>query len=92
MNCFRMIDAYVVHRNDPGGPVAHIGALAPWDHVFKDTIYATQEILGDAVAVRMPVAHNFPELTLISRYTEHGLSGVATGVQWSYPAACLSFL
>lgn len=52
MNCFRMIDAYVIHRDAPGGPVAHIGALAPWDHVFKDTIYATQEMLGDAVAVR----------------------------------------
>ncbi|KAI0341499.1 hypothetical protein BDW22DRAFT_1359087 [Trametopsis cervina] len=51
MNCFRMLDAYVIHRNDPGGPVAHMGALAPWDHVFKDTIYATQEILGDAVAI-----------------------------------------
>ncbi|KAI0700190.1 hypothetical protein BC835DRAFT_1412211 [Cytidiella melzeri] len=51
MNCYRMIEAYVIHRNDPGGPVAHIGALAPWDHVFKDTIYATQEMLGDAVAI-----------------------------------------
>jgi len=51
MNCFRMVDAYITHRDDPGGPVAHIGALAPWDHVFKDTIYATQEILGDAVAI-----------------------------------------
>ena len=51
MNCYRMIDAYVTHRDDPGGPAAHIAALAPWDHVFKDTIYATQEMLGDAVAV-----------------------------------------
>ncbi|PSS37990.1 hypothetical protein PHLCEN_2v173 [Hermanssonia centrifuga] len=51
MNCFRMIEGYVIHRSDPGGPVAYIGKLAPWDHVFKDTLYATQEILGDAVAV-----------------------------------------
>ena len=43
MNCFRMVDAYVIHRNDPGGPAFHIAALAPWDHVFKDTLYATQE-------------------------------------------------
>ncbi len=53
MNCFRMIEGYVIHRSDPGGPVAYIGKLAPWDHVFKDTLYATQEILGDAVAVRI---------------------------------------
>ncbi len=51
MNCFRMIEGYVVHVNDPGGAVAYIGNLAPWDHVFKDTLYATQEIFGDAVAV-----------------------------------------
>lgn len=53
MNCYRMVMAYVIRRNAPGGPVAYIGALAPWDHVFKDTLYCTQEILGDAVAVRV---------------------------------------
>ena len=51
MNCYRMIMAYVIKRDEPGGPAAYIGALAPWDHVFKDTLYATQEMLGDAVAV-----------------------------------------
>lgn len=51
MNCFRMIRGFVDHVNDPGGAVGYIGALAPWDHVFKDTLYATQEILGDGVAV-----------------------------------------
>jgi len=51
MNCYRMVMAYVIKRDEPGGPAAYIGALAPWDHVFKDTIYATQEIFGDAVAI-----------------------------------------
>lgn len=51
MNCYRMVMAYVIKRDEPGGPAAYIGALAPWDHVFKDTLYATQEIFGDAVAV-----------------------------------------
>ena len=51
MNCFRMIQGYVVHAGDPGGAVAWIGALSTWHHIFKDTIYATQEMLGDAVAV-----------------------------------------
>ena len=55
MNCFRMINGYVVHAADAGGPVGYISALAPWHHVFKDTLYATQEILGDAVAVRVRV-------------------------------------
>ncbi|THH33834.1 hypothetical protein EUX98_g356 [Antrodiella citrinella] len=51
MNCFRMIRGYVEHVNDPGGAVGYLGNLAPWDHVFKDTLYATQEILGDGVAI-----------------------------------------
>lgn len=51
MNCYRMVEAYVVHRNDVGGPAAWISKLAPWDHVFKDTLYATQEMLGDAAAI-----------------------------------------
>ncbi|KAF7794053.1 hypothetical protein EIP86_005181 [Pleurotus ostreatoroseus] len=51
MNCYRMVEAYVIHRNDVGGPVAWISKLAPWDHVFKDTLYATQEMLGDAAAI-----------------------------------------
>ena len=51
MNCFRMIRGYVDHALTPGGAVAYLGNLAPWDHVFKDTLYATQEIFGDAVAV-----------------------------------------
>ena len=51
MNCYRMVEAYVIHRDDRGGPVAWISALAPWHHVFKGTLYATQEMLGDAAAV-----------------------------------------
>lgn len=51
MNCYRMIQGFVVHVASPGGAVGYLGALAPWHHVFKDTLYATQEILGDAVAV-----------------------------------------
>ena len=54
MNCYRLIQGYVVHAGDPGGPAAWFGALSPWDHVLKDTLFATQEILGDAVAVSAP--------------------------------------
>lgn len=54
MNCYRMIQGYVIHAGDPGGPAAWISALPPWHHVFKDTLYATQEMLGDGVAVCAP--------------------------------------
>lgn len=52
MNCYRMIQGYVEHADVPGGAVAYLGNLASWDHVFKDVLYATQEIFGDAVGVR----------------------------------------
>ena len=73
MNCFRMVEAYVIHRNDNGGPVAWISKLAPWDHVFKDTLYATQEMLGDAAAVSNSLFHySCRHLNRIAfRYTEH---------------------
>lgn len=46
-----MIEGYVVHANEPGGPAAFLGVLSTWHHIFKDVVYATQEIMGDAVAV-----------------------------------------
>ncbi|GJE87833.1 hypothetical protein PsYK624_039160 [Phanerochaete sordida] len=51
LNCFRLVQGYVIHAGDPGGPAAFFNRLDPWDHVMKDTLYATQEILGDAVAI-----------------------------------------
>jgi len=51
MNCYRLIRGYVDFASAPGGPAAYLSELAPWDHVFKDTIYATTELLGDAISI-----------------------------------------
>ncbi|EKM51486.1 uncharacterized protein PHACADRAFT_261647 [Phanerochaete carnosa HHB-10118-sp] len=51
LNCYRLIQGYVIHRDYPGGPSAWFSVLSSWDHVTKDTLYATQEILGDAIAI-----------------------------------------
>ncbi|KAG6909247.1 hypothetical protein DXG01_001429 [Tephrocybe rancida] len=51
MNCIRLLKGYVDHRFTEGGPVAYIGNLRPWDHILKDTLYATQENLGSAAAI-----------------------------------------
>ncbi|KAG6865532.1 hypothetical protein C0991_001725 [Blastosporella zonata] len=51
MNCIRMLAGYIDHADTPGGPVAYIGNLRPWDHILKDTLYATQENLGSAAAI-----------------------------------------
>ena len=51
MNLYRLVRAYVDFEFAPGGPAAYLSELAPWDHVFKDTIYATTELFGDAISV-----------------------------------------
>lgn len=51
MNCYRLLRGYVDYSLTPGGPAAFIGNLRPWDHILKDTLYATQENLGSAAAI-----------------------------------------
>ncbi|KAF8830880.1 hypothetical protein HHX47_DHR1000273 [Lentinula edodes] len=51
MNAYRMVEGYVDYALAPGGAVAYIGNLVPWHHILKDTLYATQEILGSAAAI-----------------------------------------
>ncbi|KAH8106730.1 hypothetical protein BXZ70DRAFT_914849 [Cristinia sonorae] len=51
MNCYRLVRGYVDFATVEGGAARYLSELAPWDHVFKDTIYATTEILGDAVSI-----------------------------------------
>ena len=52
MNAYRLQSGYVDHAFTAGGPAAYIGNLRPWDHILKDTLYATQENLGSAAAVK----------------------------------------
>lgn len=52
LNLFRLLQGYVWFRDAPGGPAAYYNNIARWDHVFKGTIYVTQAIIGDGLAVR----------------------------------------
>lgn len=51
INCYRLIQGYVIHVRDPGGSTAWFSILSSWSHITKDALFATQEILGDAVAI-----------------------------------------
>ncbi|KAF7416425.1 hypothetical protein PC9H_002691 [Pleurotus ostreatus] len=51
MNGYRLLQGFAVHVGDRGGAVGYIGNLRRWDHVLKDTLYATQEILGNAAGI-----------------------------------------
>ncbi|KAJ7439066.1 hypothetical protein B0H11DRAFT_2103248 [Mycena galericulata] len=51
INVFRLIRGYVDFALAPGGPAGYIGTLNRWDHMMKDTLYATQSMVGDAAAI-----------------------------------------
>jgi len=51
INFLRTLRGYVDYSSVPGGPLVYLGNLAAWHQILKDTLYATQSILGDAVAV-----------------------------------------
>ncbi|KAJ7167686.1 hypothetical protein C8R46DRAFT_1269928 [Mycena filopes] len=51
INCMRMMRGYVDHGAQPGGPVGYLGILSRWDHVLKNTLYVTQSVVADSVAV-----------------------------------------
>ncbi|KAI0072951.1 hypothetical protein K474DRAFT_1775067 [Panus rudis PR-1116 ss-1] len=51
MNCYRLLCGYINHGGEPGGAVTYLSNLSSWSHIFKDTLYATQELFGDAVAI-----------------------------------------
>lgn len=70
MNGYRLLRGYADFRDIDGGPVAYIGNLRRWDHILKDTIYATQENLGSAAAVcRQGTSHfiGYPDILQIYR-------------------------
>lgn len=55
INLWRLIQAYVSHRLDDSdgipGPVIYLGNLRNRSHIAKDTIYATQSLIGDALSI-----------------------------------------
>ncbi|KAJ7882622.1 hypothetical protein B0H14DRAFT_3433416 [Mycena olivaceomarginata] len=51
MNGYRVITGYVDFGTTPGGPVAFLGVISSWHHIFKDVMYTLQSLLGDAMAV-----------------------------------------
>ncbi|KAJ8502822.1 hypothetical protein ONZ45_g11409 [Pleurotus djamor] len=51
VNGYRLMQGFSVHVHQQGGGAAYIGILRQWDHIFKDVLFATQEILGNAAAI-----------------------------------------
>ncbi|PFH47786.1 hypothetical protein AMATHDRAFT_122242, partial [Amanita thiersii Skay4041] len=51
VNFTRIIKAFVVFKDEPGGPAAFFNQLSEFTQLFGSTIYITQTIVGDAVVL-----------------------------------------
>lgn len=52
VNYTRIIQAFIVHRNEPGGPAAFFNELSNFTQIFGSTLYIAQTVIGDSVVVR----------------------------------------
>jgi len=48
VNFARIIEAFIVHRNGPGGPAGYFDLLSNFTNLFGSALYLFQTLLGDA--------------------------------------------
>lgn len=51
VNFTRIIKAFIIFRNEPGGPAAFFNELSEFTQIFGSTIYVAQTLVGDGVVV-----------------------------------------
>ena len=51
VNFTRIIKAFIIYRNEPGGPAAFFNRLSEFTQMFGSTLYVAQTLLGDALVV-----------------------------------------
>ena len=51
MNYTRVIKAFIIFPNEPGGPGAFFNELSEFTQIFGSTIYVAQTLVGDSVVV-----------------------------------------
>ncbi len=58
INYTRIIKAFIIYRNAPGGPAAFFNQLSEFTQIFGSTVYVAQTLIGDSVVVRLsPTPH-----------------------------------
>ncbi|KLO11938.1 hypothetical protein SCHPADRAFT_447293 [Schizopora paradoxa] len=51
VNFTRIIKAFIIFKNEPGGPAAFFNELSEFTQIFGSTIYIGQTLIGDGVAM-----------------------------------------
>lgn len=53
VNYTRIIKAFIILKNEPGGPAAFFNELSEFTQLFGSAIYVAQTLVGDSVVVRI---------------------------------------
>lgn len=59
VNFTRIIKAFIIFKNEPGGPAAFFNELSEFTQIFGSTIYIGQTLIGDGVAVCIILATDY---------------------------------
>lgn len=51
INYTRIIKAFIIYRNAPGGPAAFFNQLSEFTQIFGSTVYVAQTLIGDSVVL-----------------------------------------
>uniref|UniRef100_A0A5K1JXK9 Cell surface hydrophobicity-associated protein n=1 Tax=Ganoderma boninense TaxID=34458 RepID=A0A5K1JXK9_9APHY len=51
INYTRVIKAFIIYRNAPGGPAAFFNQLSEFTQIFGSTVYVAQTLIGDSVVL-----------------------------------------
>ncbi|KIJ34296.1 hypothetical protein M422DRAFT_70236 [Sphaerobolus stellatus SS14] len=86
VNFTRIIKAFIIFRNEPGGPAAFFNRLSEFTQMFGSTLYVAQTLLGDAIVLmrcyivweRNLVVVAFPMLLLL------GSTVTGVGILYSF--------
>lgn len=79
-NFSRIIFAFIVHANDPGGPAAFFNKLSNFTQMFGSTLYVLQTLIGDALVLYRCYAVWERRLSIVALPILLLLASTATGI------------
>jgi len=89
VNFSRIIEAFVIHRNDEGGPASYFNILSNFSNLFGSALYQLQTLVGDAFLLyRLALVwnHNW-RITGLPLLLLSGSTASAIGTLYSFAKA-----
>jgi len=92
VNYARIIKAFVVFKDKPGGPGAFFNQLSEFTQIFGSTIYVAQTLVGDSVVACPWITLLYAKEILIeTAYSYYGVTLFGGGSSQSSPSLYFYF-